>query len=118
MEAEQAQAIQNVINGVLQTIGVIAPLAALGTFGFTEFAKKVGLSSRWAGIFTFVFGFLISILVMGIVTKTYFTGLSILIGILVGFGTAGAYSGIKAVSMTEEKKIKKAQELLKDKNII
>lgn len=95
---EQTQTVQSVINSVVQTVAIIAPLAGLGTFGITEFAKKVGLPGRWAGVFAYIAGFAVSILVMGVTTKTFFSPLSVLIGIIVALGTPGAYSGVKAAA--------------------
>lgn len=99
---EQPQTVQQVISGVLQTVAIIAPLASMGTFGITEFAKKAGLPGRAAGIFAWVVGFAISILVMGITTHTFFSGVSILIGVLVALGTTGAYSVAKATLAPKE----------------
>lgn len=96
MDSQATQTVQQVVDSVVKTIAVIAPLAALGTFGITEFAKKVGLSGRWAGIFAYIIGFVISILVMKMTNGVFFSPLSVLIGIFVALGTAGAYSGIKA----------------------
>lgn len=93
---DQAQAVQNIIVEVTKTIGIIASLAGLGTFGVTEFAKKVGLSSRWAGVFAYVFGFFISILVCGLARGHYFDAFSILVGVMVAFGVPGIYSGVRA----------------------
>lgn len=94
---DQTQTVQTVIDSVIKTVAIIAPLAAIGTFGVTEFAKKVGLPGRVAGIFAYVVGFIISILVMKLTSGLYFTPLSILIGVIVAFGTPGAYSGITAL---------------------
>lgn len=104
MQPQATQTVQQVIDSVVQTIAVIAPLAALGTFGITEFAKRIGLSSRWAGIFCYVSGFIISILVMKITNGAYFSPLSILIGVFVALGTAGAYSGIKSAATSPTSK--------------
>lgn len=93
---EATQTVQQVINSVIQTVAIIAPLAALGTFGITEFAKKVGLASKWAGVFSWVAGFALSLLVMKVTGAGWFSPLSILIGIIVALGTPGAYSGAKA----------------------
>lgn len=94
----EAPTVQSVISSVVQTVAIIAPLAGLGTFGITEFAKKVGLPGRWAGIFCYVVGFAISILVMGITTHAFWSPLSILIGIIVAVGTPGVYSGVKSAA--------------------
>lgn len=94
--------VQQVINSVIQTVAIMAPLMALGTFGFTEFAKKVGLSGRWAGIFSYVIGFCISILVMRLTGNAWFSPLSVLVGIIVALGTPGAYSGVKAAFTSPE----------------
>lgn len=91
------QTVQSVIDGVIKTVAIIAPLAALGTFGATEFAKRVGLPGRLAGVFSYILGFIISILVMKLTGTPLFAPLSILIGIIVALGTPGAYSGIKAL---------------------
>lgn len=94
---ENVQTVQTVIDSVIKTVAIIAPLAALGTFGATEFAKKLGLPGRISGLFAYVAGFFITILVMKLTSGTYFTPLGILIGIIVAFGTPGVYSGIKAI---------------------
>lgn len=96
--AQNAEAIKNIINGVLSTVAIIAPLASLGTFGVTEFAKKIGLSSRWAGVFSAVIGFGISVLVTGVASGSYFSGVSILIGVMVATGTSGVYSIAKSAA--------------------
>lgn len=93
---EQTQTVQQVITSVVQTVAIIAPLAALGTFGLTEFAKKSGLPGKWAGIFAYVLGFVISVLVMRLTGNTWFSPLSILVGVIVALGTPGAYSGVSA----------------------
>lgn len=93
--------VQSVIDSVIKTVAIIAPLAAMGTFGVTEFAKKVGLPGRLAGVFSYVVGFVISVLVMKITNGIFFSPVSVLIGIIVALGTPGAYSGVKAL-MTPE----------------
>lgn len=109
MENQATQTVQSVVDSVIKTVAIIAPLASLGTFGITEFAKKVGLPGRLAGVFSYVIGFLIAILVMKLTTGILFSALSVLIGVIVAVGTPGAYSGIKAL-LTPAKEIAPAIE--------
>jgi len=102
MEQTQIEAVQTIINQVVQTVAIIAPFAALGTSGIVEFLKKAGLPSKFAGLAAYVFGFGISIVMMGLIQGTYFSALSILIGVIVAFGTPGIYSGIKALAPKKE----------------
>jgi len=92
---EQAQTIQQVVDSVVKTVAIIAVPAAAATFGLLEMIKKAGLNTRWIGMISWVLGFGIAILFCNLFKGTWFDSFNILTGVLVGFGTAGAYSGVK-----------------------
>lgn len=97
-QVSQAQAVQAIVDNVIHTVAIIAPIVAMATIGTTEFVKKLGLAAKWAGIASYVEGFLISIVVMGVLTGSFWSPLAILIGFISGFGASGIYSGVKALA--------------------
>jgi len=92
---ENTVSITEVINQIIKTIGLIAPIAAAATFGLTEVLKKFNIPDRWTGLAAVVVGFFITIFLFKILTNLWFSPLSILTGILVGLGTPGTYSVLK-----------------------
>lgn len=98
MTPEQLELVTGIVANIIKTVGVIGTISGVASFGIVEMIKKIGIPSKFYGIAAWVAGFTISILVCKLVMGTYFSPLSILIGIMVAFGTPGVYSGVKALT--------------------
>lgn len=97
----QTQTVQQVVQGVIATAGVIALAAAPATFGIVEALKKAGMYTRFIGVISVIVGFLVAILFGKLFTGSFFSTFNIAVGIVVAFGTPGAYSAIKSLKKTE-----------------
>ncbi len=96
--AAQAAQIQTFIANLMVLAGTIAGISSLVSFSATEVAKKAGLSSRFAGLFAYVAGFLFTLLFCKLFRGHTFDTFAIVMGILVAFLPSGAYSGIKSLT--------------------
>ncbi len=94
---EHQATIQEVVSQIISTAGIISAACAPATFGFIEAIKKMGLQTRFIGIITIIVGFFLAILFGKLFLGTFWSPLNIAIGIIVGFGTPGAYSAIVAL---------------------
>lgn len=83
-----AEVVKNIVTQAATLSAIVAPI----TFGVCEALKKMNFPSRFIGLLTAPIGVLVMFLVQGL----HFTSLGILVGILAGLGTSGAYSAVKA----------------------
>lgn len=94
--------VTQIVNSVIGIVAVVVPITSAIAVGATEFAKKVFIPVKYAGLFSYVASFAIAILLMGVLTSSYFGGLSILVACISVFIPAGLYSGIKAATTSEK----------------
>lgn len=91
------QNIQQIVSQVVNTAAIMAATAVPATFGFIQALKSMGLKTRFIGIISIVVGFLISILFGRLFTGLFWSPFNVAVGIVVAFGTPGAYSAIKTI---------------------
>lgn len=85
-----------------QTTGILAAVATAASLGMTEFAKKAGLSTKFAAIFSALFSIVICVLVIGILTGSYFSPLTVLTSLVAVFAPSSIYSAIAALKKPKE----------------
>lgn len=86
----------------LTTAAALGAVATAASLGATEYAKKINLSTRWAGIFSMVFSLAICFLICGILTKTYFSPIGIATSLVAVFAPSSIYSVIAALKKPKE----------------
>lgn len=95
--AQQTAEIQAFIANLMVLAATIAGVSGLVSFSATEVAKKVGLSTKFAGLFSYVVGFGVTLLFCKLFRGHAFDTFAIVLGIIVAFVPSGAYSGIKSL---------------------
>lgn len=93
--------VQQIVSQVVNTAALMSATAVPATFGLIEALKKIGLRTRFIGIISIVCGFLISIVFGRLFTGSFWSTFNIAVGIVVGCGTPGLYSAIKAAAKKE-----------------
>lgn len=97
MQPQAAQTIQQVIDGVIQTAGVIAAVATPITMYLVDSLKKVW-TTRFIGLAASVIGFLVSILFGKLFDGVWFGVFNSAVGLVVAVGAPGIFSVVKATA--------------------
>lgn len=90
-----AQVVANIVQQAAVSAAIVAPI----TFGIGELVKKITIKGN--PIPTWIAGFMapiIGVLTLFLVNGFHFTSLGILVGILAGLATSGAYSTVKSAA--------------------
>lgn len=102
MEPNTGLTLADVVSKIATQAAIYSGITGPVVFGAIEALKKAGLPSRFAGLLTAPLGVLVVFLVESALNgKWTLSPIGILVGILAGLGTAGAYSAIKSTTASK-----------------
>lgn len=97
MQPQAAQTVQQVIDGVVSTAGIIAVVATPITIQIVQGIKSL-VSTRFIGLISSILGFFVAILFGKLFDGTWFGVFNCAVGLVVAVGAPGVFSVIKATA--------------------
>lgn len=97
MQPQAAQTVQQVVDGVISTAGIIAAVATPITIQITQGIKSL-VNTRFIGLISSAVGFLVAILFGRLFDGAWFGVFNSAVAIVVSVGAPGVFSVIKATA--------------------